>query len=72
MKQEYRYLGVLKTKIMKKLWKDHQYTRKELCDMLDIAWTTMFDNLNAMKKRGIVEKIKGIMVRGEAPQYIGF
>jgi len=60
MKLEYMYLGLLKTKIVKLMWKNKYFDRDTLADKLGYARTTVFDNLqksaDSLLKRGIVDK----------------
>lgn len=55
MKDEYKNMTFIQSSIVKLLWRDNMFSRGKLCQELGRAWTTVFDNLKKLLKRGIIE-----------------
>ena len=59
----------IQEKILEKL-KKKDYTRKELMDSLHIAWTTLFDNLDKLRKlKYVIDYTVNINTRGRPKTY---
>ena len=56
MKPEYKYIGHLPTSIVKLLWRNNEKQRKDFVKELVYALNTIYDNLDKLEKRGIVER----------------
>ena len=56
MKDEYKNMTFIQSSIVKLLWRDNMFSRGKLCQELGRAWTTVFDNLMKLLKKGIIEE----------------
>lgn len=48
----------LQADILDFLWANGSSDRQEICEDLEIPWTTIYDNLEKLRKRRLVENFK--------------